>query len=79
MLLRGAHRGRPGPLDEARAFAERGARIAAEVGDDIYSISSEAMLGHVDMLAGDLDAAADRLRPLPARLLGSGHPHGIAD
>jgi DNA-binding CsgD family transcriptional regulator len=38
-------------------------------------IRNEALLGHIDLLAGEHEAAARRLRPLPDRMLRSGGRH----
>jgi len=64
-----------GRLDDARGLAESGLRYATSVGDEIFMSRNEALLGHIDLLAGDHDAAADRLRPLPDRLVRSGSLH----
>ena len=55
MALVEADRGR---LDDARGFAESGLRHATAVGDEIFMSRNEALLGHIDLLAGDHDAAA---------------------
>jgi DNA-binding CsgD family transcriptional regulator len=64
-----------GALDDARELAESGLRHATSVGDEVFSIRNEALLGHIDLLAGDHDAAVRRLGPLPDRILRSGGRH----
>jgi DNA-binding CsgD family transcriptional regulator len=66
-----------GELDAARTYAEDALRNARSVGDEPMTIANEALLGHVDLLAGNVEAALRRLRPLPDRMLSSGHPHGL--
>jgi DNA-binding CsgD family transcriptional regulator len=74
MALVEADRGR---LDDARALAESGVRYATSVGDEIFASRNEALLGHIELLAGDHDAAARRLRGLPDRLRRSGSLHPL--
>jgi DNA-binding CsgD family transcriptional regulator len=66
-----------GHLREARALAESGLRHATSVGDEVLAPRNEAMLGHVELLAGDHVAAARCLRPVPERFLRSGSPHSL--
>ena len=47
------------------------------MGDQPYLIAAEALLGHIDVVAGNLDSAARRLRSAPDRMLRSGHHQGI--
>ena len=60
-------------LDQARASARRAHAVADRASDEVFRISSEAVLGHVELLAGDLHAAIEILRPLPERQLRAGH------
>ena len=62
-----------GLLDEARASAHRSSLHAQAVSDGIHWISSRAALGHVELVAGDLEAAIAHLRELPARQQRAGH------
>jgi DNA-binding CsgD family transcriptional regulator len=62
-----------GSLDEARASAHRSIAHARAVCDGIQSISARAALGHAELVAGDLEGAADHLRELPARQRRAGH------
>jgi len=62
-----------GLLDEARASAQRSSLHAQAVSDGIHWISSRAALGHVELVAGDLEAAITHLRELPARQQRVGH------
>jgi tetratricopeptide (TPR) repeat protein len=62
-----------GMLDQARASARRAHAVADGASDEVFRISSEAVLGHIELLAGDLDAAIEALRPLPERQVRAGH------
>jgi DNA-binding CsgD family transcriptional regulator len=64
-----AHRGE---IEAARVAAEQAAAIADAVSDAIFPIWNEAVLGHVELSLGRIDAAAERLGPLPGRLLALG-------
>jgi len=65
-----------GRVQEARAAAERGAKVSEAIGDEIFRIQNEVVLGFLDLSLGDLAAADQHLRPLPERLtaLGWGEP-----
>jgi DNA-binding CsgD family transcriptional regulator len=71
--LADAYRGR---VDEARAGAELGLKLARGVGDTIFDVQNEGVLGFLDVSLGEARAAADRLAPLWPRLveLGYGEP-----
>ena len=64
-----AHRGE---VEAARLAAEHAAVIAGAVSDAIFPIWNEAVLGHIELSLGHIDAAAERLGPLPGRLLALG-------
>jgi DNA-binding CsgD family transcriptional regulator len=66
-----------GLFDAARRYAEDTLRTATSLGDVPYCIAAEALLGHVDVVAGDVDGALRRLRPLPDRMLRTGNDHGM--
>jgi len=65
-----------GRVEGARAAAERGAKLSEAIGDEIFRIQNEFVLGFLDLSLGDLAAADGHLRPLPERLaeLGWGEP-----
>jgi DNA-binding CsgD family transcriptional regulator len=65
-----------GHVDDARAKAERGLDLARSVGDRIFDIQNEGVLGFLDLSLGAAHDAADRLAPLWPRLveLGYGEP-----
>ena len=65
-----------GRVDDARAKAERGLDLARSVGDRIFDIQNEGVLGFLDLSLGAAHDAADRLAPLWPRLveLGYGEP-----
>jgi DNA-binding CsgD family transcriptional regulator len=62
-----------GLADEARHSAMEGLQFARSVGDGIHSIGCLAALGHLELTLGNLQAAADILRELPARITQTGH------
>jgi DNA-binding CsgD family transcriptional regulator len=64
-----AHLGR---LEAARADAEEGLAMARASGDEIFAIQNLAVLGFVEVSAGDYAAAAELLRDLPRRLVERG-------
>ena len=65
-LPHGARRSRPGSCSTTRArLAESGLRYATSVGDEIFMSRNEALLGHIDLLAGDHDAAAQQAATAP--------------
>ena len=59
--LAALHQGR---ADDARAFAQRGLELSANVGDRAYLFGNQALLGAADMACGDYTAAVGRLLPL---------------
>ncbi|HEY3208956.1 MAG TPA: AAA family ATPase [Actinomycetota bacterium] len=65
-----------GRVEEARAAAERGAKLSEAIGDEIFRIQNEFVQGFLDLSLGDLAGADRHLRPLPERLaeLGWGEP-----
>jgi DNA-binding CsgD family transcriptional regulator len=50
-----------GETDQVRAIAVRGARYAAQVGDQPFVVMHEALLGSLDLALGNHPAAASRL------------------
>jgi DNA-binding CsgD family transcriptional regulator len=58
-----------GRVEDARASAEEGLAISLELSNDVFAIASQANLGRVELLLGNLEAAAGHLRELPAQLL----------
>ena len=70
-----------GQQDRARALAERGLELSGRVGDRVYLLCHQALLGSLDLARGDYAAAAARLRPLAGPLAGVGrraNTQGIA-
>jgi len=61
-----AHMGRDAAARVHAAEADALARVA---GDEIFPIWNAAILGHLDLARGDVDAASRRLGGLPGRLL----------
>jgi DNA-binding CsgD family transcriptional regulator len=68
--LADAYRGR---VESARAMAERGLELSRRVGDMIWDIQNEAVLGFLDLSVGDPRAAAARLAPLWPRVVERGY------
>jgi DNA-binding CsgD family transcriptional regulator len=68
-----------GFLDEAREYAESGLANAASIGDEVAIIANQGQLGHIELVAGEPEAAARHLRHLPERLLRNGQHHGVSD
>jgi DNA-binding CsgD family transcriptional regulator len=66
-----------GLVEQARTSAMDGLRCARAMSDEIFSVANLAALGHLELAAGDVHAAVEHLRELPARLLRAGHRHGI--
>jgi DNA-binding CsgD family transcriptional regulator len=62
-----------GLIDRARSTAEHGHRLSRSVSDEIFSVANLGSLGHIELVKGDLGAAADHLRELPERQQRSGH------
>jgi DNA-binding CsgD family transcriptional regulator len=68
-----------GLLEQARRSAEEGLRCARSVSDEVFIIGNTAALGHLEMVLGNMRAAADQLRELPDRLAGIGEINGLRD
>ena len=64
-----AHLGR---VNDARANAARALEIAQAASSEITAIESLGVLGHIELAAGNVNAAADHLRELPGRLVSVG-------
>jgi DNA-binding CsgD family transcriptional regulator/Tfp pilus assembly protein PilF len=70
-----------GQQERARALAQRGLELSGRVGDRVYLLCHQALLGSLDLARGDYAAAAARLRPLAGPLAGVGrraNTQGIA-
>jgi ATP/maltotriose-dependent transcriptional regulator MalT len=61
-----------GLVAEARASAEQGCEFAAAYSLEFYAFLSLGALGRLELALGNLEAAGDCLRDLPARLLAGG-------
>ena len=61
-----------GRQDQVRALAQRGLELSCRVGDRVYLLCHQALLGSLDLARGDHAAAAARLRPLAGPLAGVG-------
>jgi DNA-binding CsgD family transcriptional regulator len=61
-----------GLVDEARASAEEGLAFAQSVADEVNVIWCLGVLGRLELVLGDLEAAAGYLRELPGRALAGG-------
>ena len=57
-----------GQAGKVREFAERGIGLSRKVGDQVYLLGNEALLGSLDLALGDFAAAAARLRPLTGQV-----------
>jgi DNA-binding CsgD family transcriptional regulator len=62
-----------GLVEQARRSAEEGLRCARSVSDEVYTLGNLAGLGHLELVVGDMTAAADYLRELPERIARTGH------
>jgi len=61
-----------GLADEARASARQGIARAQELSMDIYDVFCRGSLGHVELVADNLEAAGGHLRDLADRLFAAG-------
>ncbi len=61
-----------GRVDEARDLAHRGVAAARQAGDYPYLLRNTALLGSVDVVVGNYQAAAERLQPLAVQWIGMG-------
>jgi DNA-binding CsgD family transcriptional regulator len=61
-----------GLAEEARASARQGIARAQELSLDIYEVLCRSTLGHVELVAGNLEAAGVHLRDLADRLFAAG-------
>ncbi len=61
-----------GQPDRVRELARRGLELSGKVGDRVYLLCHEAVLGSLDLALGNFAAAAARLRPLAAQMAGIG-------
>jgi DNA-binding CsgD family transcriptional regulator len=68
-----------GLLEQARRSAEEGLRCARSVSDEVFTISNTAAIGHLELVLGNIRAAADHLRELPDRLARIGEMTGFRD
>jgi DNA-binding CsgD family transcriptional regulator len=62
-----------GRVDEARASAEQGVAISRELSDQEWEILSLGALGRLELALGNLTAAGEYMRELPARLFALGY------
>ncbi len=58
-----------GLVDEARATAEEALSRSRASSIELYTILTEAVLGRVELMLGNLEIAGDTLRELPERLI----------
>jgi ATP/maltotriose-dependent transcriptional regulator MalT len=61
-----------GLVEQARASAKTGLGRSQAMSDEFFAISSQGVLGRLELELGNLDAAVGYLRDLPARLLSRG-------
>ena len=61
-----------GLVDQARASAAEGIAAALAMSDDLFEISSVAVLGRIELMLGNASGAAEILRDLLPRLLALG-------
>ncbi len=57
-----------GQAGEVRELAGRGIELSRKVGDQVYLLGNEALLGSLDLALGNFAAAAARLRPLTGQI-----------
>jgi DNA-binding CsgD family transcriptional regulator len=61
-----------GLVDEAQATARETLAISEATANDFYTIASSSVLGRIELMTGNLEAAGRQLRDLPERLLEQG-------
>ncbi len=61
-----------GQADLVLEYASRGMELSRRVGDRVYLLANEALLGSLDLALGNYAAAADRYRSLVGELAGAG-------
>jgi hypothetical protein len=61
-----------GRVEEAREAAQQGIALSESCGDEVFKMQHLAVLGFLELSAGDAPAADRILRPLAARLAASG-------
>jgi DNA-binding CsgD family transcriptional regulator len=61
-----------GLVEQARASAEEGLALTQATSNEFYSIAILGVLGCLELMLGNLEAAGDYLRDLPRRLLAGG-------
>jgi DNA-binding CsgD family transcriptional regulator len=66
-----------GHVEQCRATAREGLRLARSIDDERMVIGTLAALGHLELALGDLTRADRRLRDLPDRLLRTGHRNPV--
>jgi ATP/maltotriose-dependent transcriptional regulator MalT len=62
-----------GLVDSARSAAEEALRLAEERSDEVNVFTCLGVLGRLELVLGDLEAAGARLRDFPARALSLGY------
>jgi ATP/maltotriose-dependent transcriptional regulator MalT len=62
-----------GLLDDAQRTAERGMELSRSVSDAVFANANRSALGYVHLVRGDLRAAAEHLREVPANQIRTGH------
>jgi DNA-binding CsgD family transcriptional regulator len=61
-----------GQVESARAAAEEGVAIAEAVSDAMFPIWNRSVLGNLELALGNVEAAGEHLRTLPAQMLALG-------
>ncbi len=61
-----------GLVERARSAAEHGLRLAEALADGLFTEAHANVLGFIELSLGNVHAAADRLRPLPALPINQG-------
>jgi DNA-binding CsgD family transcriptional regulator len=62
-----------GLVDEARASAEDGLAVSSVVGTHVFSLQGQGVLGRLELVQGNAEAAGRHLRDLPGRCLDGGY------
>ena len=62
-----------GRVESARALAEEAIRVSQQNANDLFTLAAFGALGRLELALGDLEAAGNQLRELPAQLLASGY------
>jgi DNA-binding CsgD family transcriptional regulator len=71
--LQGTVAAHQGLAEQARGFLEEAAALTEAFGDRYFAIETSTSLGFLELSLGELEAARERLQPLPDRLVEMGY------